>query len=282
MYKRVLATVNEHLNSEITARYALHFAKRANAKIWFCSIAENGIGEKDFQIAQDAVRRLAAHAEAMGFKAECILKTGKPLEQVSRIVLDEKIDLVFTATRHEDVEKRFYARTTARRLSLRLPCSVALVRVVNLGRVQPRNILVPLKARIDHVDERAAFTAIMAGAFESRIHILHTGKPVVRLFLEETLVTPLEWEEASLPADIVRFTKQLKRYDISLDKKFVPGATPGRSITVEAAAKRHDMIIMGASERSLLNSFLKGNPVERVLREATCDLIILKPRMERR
>jgi len=37
---------------------------------------------------------------------------------------------------------------------------------------------------------------------------------------------------------------------------------------------------MGASERSLLSSILKGNPVEEVLRETPCDLIILKPRHE--
>jgi nucleotide-binding universal stress UspA family protein len=36
---------------------------------------------------------------------------------------------------------------------------------------------------------------------------------------------------------------------------------------------------MGASERSLLSSFIRGNPVENVLRETTCDLIILRPRL---
>ncbi|HDH02033.1 MAG TPA: hypothetical protein ENH17_02765 [Nitrospirae bacterium] len=53
-----------------------------------------------------------------------------------------------------------------------------------------------------------------------------------------------------------------------------------RSITIEAASKRHDLIIMGASERSLPASILKGNPVEDVLRETPCNLIILKPRHE--
>jgi nucleotide-binding universal stress UspA family protein len=41
------------------------------------------------------------------------------------------------------------------------------------------------------------------------------------------------------------------------------------------------MVIMGASERSLLSSLIQGSPVERVLRETTCDLIILKPRLQR-
>jgi nucleotide-binding universal stress UspA family protein len=178
------------------------------------------------------------------------------------------------------VERRFYARTMARRLSLHLPCSVALVRVVNPGRLRPQTILVPLKDTIDHVEERGAFTAIMAGAFDSRIFLFHTTRPVMRLF-EERTVFPVNWtDEETLPDDHVRFIKQLDRYNIALEKKLVQG-TPGRSITIEAAARRHDMIIMGASERSLLSSLVRGSPVERVLRETTSDLIILKPRMER-
>jgi nucleotide-binding universal stress UspA family protein len=34
---------------------------------------------------------------------------------------------------------------------------------------------------------------------------------------------------------------------------------------------------MGASERSLLKSIIRGNPVEEVLRETPCNLIILRP-----
>ncbi len=32
MYKKVLAAVNEHINSEVAARYALHLAKELECK----------------------------------------------------------------------------------------------------------------------------------------------------------------------------------------------------------------------------------------------------------
>ena len=276
MYNKVLAAVNEHLNSEVSARYALHLAKQAKARIHFCAIAEKGLSGKAFQAAEEAVKRLARAAQEFGVPADCVLETGDPLEQIRKIVATEKIDLVFASTRHEDVQKRFYAHTTARQLSLHLSCSVALVRVVHLGRVHPKTILVPLKARMDHIAERASFTALMAGAFGSRIHLFHTTKPLMRFFHGEVHLTPVEWE-ARLPADIGQFVEQLERYDIGHEKKLLPGIAD-RTITIEAAAKRHDLIIMGASERKLLNSLLRGNPVERVLRETTCDLIILRPR----
>lgn len=184
--------------------------------------------------------------------------------------------MVFAATRHEDVKKRFYAHTVARRLSLGLPCSVALVRVVHLGHVHPRTILVPLKARINHIPERAYFTALLAGAFNSNIHLFHATRPLTRFFHGEIHLTPVEWE-SRLPADILQFIEHLNRYEIVHEKRLIPGIA-GRSITIEAAARKHELIIMGASERSLMKSFIRGNPVESVLRETTCDLVILRPR----
>jgi nucleotide-binding universal stress UspA family protein len=82
-----------------------------------------------------------------------------------------------------------------------------------------------------------------------------------------------------LPKDISDFMEYLRKYRISFEQMLLPGSI-ARSITIEAASKRHDLIIMGASERSLLSSFFKSNPVEHVLRETPCNLIILKPRYE--
>lgn len=277
MYKNVLAAVNEHLNSEVSARYALHLAKEAGARVYFCSIAENGLDKKSFLRAEEAVKRLSHRAQELGVQADCILEAGNPVERIEKIVVAEGIDIAFAATRREDVKKRFYARTVSRRLSLALPCSVALVRVVHMGRVHPRKILVPLKGRIDHITERARFAAIMARAFDARLSLFHAARPVGRFFNGEVHLTPLEWE-ARLPSDIVRFIDDLDRQGIAYDKKLTPGAA-GLTITVEAAAKRHDLIIMGAGERSFLTYLIRGNPVERVLRETICDLIILRPRM---
>lgn len=278
MYGKILAAINEHLNSEIAARYAIRMARQAGARVYFCSIAEQGLSGRTFHAAEEAVRRLSLYARELGVTADCVIETGGPLERIRSIVEREGIDIVFASTRHEDVQRRFYAQTMARRLSLGLPCSVALVRVVHLGRVHPKTILVPLKARVDHIAERALFTSLMAGAFGSRLHLFHATRPLTRFFHGETHLSPSEWE-SRLPLDIAQFIEHLNRLDIGHEKRLIPGIA-GRNITVEAAARRHDLIIMGASGRSLLNSFIRGNPVEQVLRETPCDLIILRPRHE--
>jgi len=278
MYTRVLAAVNEHLNSEISARYALSLARVCGAKLYICFIAEKGTSRSSFDRAQEAMKRLFIEAEKGDIQAEVVTKTGDPVREIQKIVRHEKIDIVFASTRREDVEKRFYAGTVARSLSLHLPSSVALVRVVHMGRVRPKNILLPLKAKINRVKERAFFTAKMAEGFESKVFVFHATKPITNFFHGELHLTPVEWGKR-VPNDIADFMEYLRKYEIAYEGRITPGAI-GKGITIEAASKRHDLIIMGASERSLLSSFLTGNPVEDVLRETPCDLIILRPRHE--
>ena len=87
---------------------------------------------------------------------------------------------------------------------------------------------------------------------------------------------PLPREKRKFPEDIEDFTECLHKYKISHEKKTGYGSVP-REITIEAAHRRNDLIVMGASERGLLRSIVSGNPVEQVLRETPCNLIILRP-----
>lgn len=278
MYRKILTAVNEHLNSEITARYAMNLARVCDAKLYLCFIAEKGLPSASLENAGEAMRRIFLEASEMDLRVETITETGDPVRMISEIVRNENIDIVFASTRREDVEKRFFAGTVARRLLLALISSVALVRVVHIGRIHPKEILVPLKARIDHVEELAYFTAKIAQSFGSNTYLFHAPKPLSTFFHGELHLSPLEWEK-KLPDDISHFMEHLRRYKIIHNGRLVQGIT-GRSITTEALSKRHDLIIMGASERSLLFSILKGNPVEELLRDTPCDLIILKPRHE--
>jgi nucleotide-binding universal stress UspA family protein len=56
-----------------------------------------------------------------------------------------------------------------------------------------------------------------------------------------------------------------------------PTGAYATGITTEAVQKRTDLIVMGASQRSLLASIIKGNPVEDVMKSPPCNLIIFKP-----
>ncbi len=276
MYRTILAAVNENVNSEIAARYARQLARQAGARLLVCSVREPGRTERAFEPAREAARRIQHAAREFGVHCECAFESGDTLERIRAVVRDEGADIAFVSTRREDVQHRFYAgRTTARKLLLGLPCSVALVRVVHMGRIAPREILVPLKARIDRIPVRAEFTALLARSFEAKVHLFHVARPVTRFFHGEIHLTPLEWEKQA-PPDLARFIGHLDGYGVAHEKRLAPGST-GRIITIEAASRRRDLIIMGASERGALDFLLRGNPMEYVLRETPCNLIIFKP-----
>ncbi|MCK7472385.1 MAG: cation-transporting P-type ATPase [Desulfomicrobium escambiense] len=68
---------------------------------------------------------------------------------------------------------------------LRLPCSVAMVRVVHMGKVHPRRILVPLRSRMSRIEERSCFVARLASSFGSTVTLFHLSSPLTSFFQGE-------------------------------------------------------------------------------------------------
>jgi len=276
MYTRILSAVNEFLNSEVTARYALQLAKECSAKLYLCFIADKRLSKESFNRAEESLKRLFLLAEEMNIEAEIITETGNPVKKIAEIVKIEKIEIVFAATRREDIKRRFYEGTVSRSLLIKLPCSVAIVRVAHIGKIHPRRILVPLRTGAGAINEKAFFTAKLARAFGSVVFLFHAPKSTTKFFHGEIHLSNTELEE-NMPQDLILFTEKIEQDKIPYEISFASGRT-GKAITIEAFAKRHDLIIMGASRRGLLKSVTKGSPVEEVLRETPCDLIIIKPR----
>lgn len=276
MYGCVLAAVNEFTNSEASARYAITVAKASNARIIFAFVAEKNTPRKAFERAEEALKRLFLEAAGAGVEAESITEEGEPLRAIGDIVKKEEVGLVFASTRREDIKKRFFVKSVSRALMLGLPCSTAVVRALHMGRIHPKDILVPLKNGMGRMGERAYFISRLAEGFGSKVIVFHSPRPVSGFLGGEVHLRPLEWE-GRLPGDLGRFAEDLKRFGIPHEKRVRPGAA-GRSITLEAAARRNDLIVMGASQRSILGSFIRGNPVEEVLRITPCDLIIFRPK----
>ncbi len=278
MYKKILAAVNEFSNSEIAARYAITLAKSCQAKLFLVFVAGKNIERDTLKRAESALERLFIEAKNNDIEVESAVESGEPFEKIKEIVKEHDIDIVFTATRREDVKRRFFVRTLARDLMIKLPCSVAMVRIVRMGRGYPKNILVPFRGHMRHLEERACFVAKLAQAIGSTITLFHLPPPITSFFHGEIHLKPAQ-REIHIPKDIEKFIECLDKYEVRHEKRTGYGVV-SRAITIEAAKRRHDLIVMGASERSLLRSIIYGNPVEHVLRETPCNLIILRPRHE--
>jgi nucleotide-binding universal stress UspA family protein len=275
MYRRILAAVNEYTNAEVAAHYAITLAKSCSAKLSLIFISKPGLPRAVLKNAESALGRLFVEASDQGVEVESLTETGDPFGKIYDVVRREGIDMVFTATRREDVKKRFFQKTLGRELMVRFPCSVAMVRVVRMGRVHPRHILVPVRGRMKSIEERACFVAELARGFGAEVTMFHTPRPITSFFHGDIHLTSAE-REGRIPRDIEEFTRCLNRHMVRHEKRTAYGGV-SRAITVEAVRRRNDLIVMGASERGAVRSIVGGNPVEEVLRETPCNLIILRP-----
>jgi len=278
MYKKILAAVNEFTNSEMAARYAIALAKSCKAKLDLVFVSEDRLNKDAFRHAESGLERLFREAKNSDIEVESIIGRGSPLEKISDIVKKNEIDIVFSATRREVIKKRFFTKTLAREFMIKLPCSVAVVRVVRMGRMHPGNILVPLRANMTNLEERAYFVAKLAHAFDSAVTLFHSPGPLTSFFHGEIQLRPAQREQR-VSSEVEKFMEYLKMHGINHEERTARGGI-ARAITIEAAHRRNDLIVMGASERGLLRSIISGNPVEDVLRETPCNLIILRPKHE--
>jgi len=114
MYRKVLAAVNEHLNSEVAAATPCTWpGPQGQTLPLLCPAAGTDGGGLRARPGRSPAP--PAPCTEIDIDAECLFETGDPVEKIRAIVLAEGIDLVFTATRREDVKHRIIrGGTTAR------------------------------------------------------------------------------------------------------------------------------------------------------------------------
>lgn len=279
MYECVLSAVNERLNSEIAARYAMRFALSAGARLCLAYTVEKDTPREAVIKAEESMGRILLEAKRLDIEVKSISVIGEIDKLMTSIVKDEGVDIVFASTRRAGVGRKIFQGSASKRLMDSTPCAFALVGVVHAGRIHPGNILVPLKARMNSIDERAYFTARVATAFNSKIVLFHSPKPFKRFFSGEVQLSHHELKEKS-PKDIKEFLRQLQHYGVKPADRHVPGRS-SKTIAEEAFAGSHDLIIMGASERGFFKSIMRGNPIEELLVKTPCNIIIHRPSRKR-
>jgi nucleotide-binding universal stress UspA family protein len=143
--------------------------------------------------------------------------------------------------------------------------------VVHLGLLaHPRQILVPvLGGAFDHA-ERAYVVSRLAAHFHARLIVFHA--------LEEARRRGQAVPHEAGARQVRTFVDRLREAGTEPQVRIVTGSLVGEAIMQEAARHRHDLIIMGASQRSLLSTWRRGNPVEDVMRRTPCDLFVCRSR----
>jgi nucleotide-binding universal stress UspA family protein len=271
MYRRILTAVDETLNAHAAARYALALAQACEATLFVAGVLTPTMTGQEEGAMRQSAGSLVSAAEAEGVQAQLLMERGEAVHILDDLARTHQIDVVMTASRRHDVEQRYFLRTVPQRLMAVLHCSLIIVRVVHLGLLaHPRQILVPLLGgAFDHA-ERAYVVSRLAAHFHARLIVFHALEQARR----RGQAVPYE----TGARQVRTFVDRLLEAGNEPQVRIVSGSLVGEAIMHEAARHRHDLMIMGASQRSLFSTWRRGNPVEDVMRRTPCDLFVCRAR----
>ncbi len=271
MYHRILTAVDESLNAHAAARYAVAVAQACGATLFVAGVLTPTMTSAEEGAMAQSAGSLVSEAGERGVLAHLLMERGDVVQTLNALVHTHHIDVVMTASRRHDVEQRYFLRTVPQRLIEGLHCSLIIVRVVHLGLLaHPRQILVPVLGGASDLAERAYLVSRLAAHFRAKLIVFHTLEEVRR----RGQAVPYEAGERQVRT----FVDSLREAGTAPQVRIVTGPLVDEAIMQEAARHRHDLIIMGASQRSLFSKWRRGNPVEAVMRRTPCDLFVCRSR----
>jgi len=235
MFKRILALVDEKITSEVSARYALKFAKINNAFFLICLIHKKGT---QFERSEQILQKIFLEAEKIKIKTQGIIKTGDKFEELKEIIKKENVEIVFLPD--ENLRKIF-----------ELPCSVVNVKIVNLGKILPKKILLILKGKISQIKEKAAFLENIAKIFHAKFIINYFGND----------------------KDIENFFSILKDQGIKFESKIFPKFSY-KTAVFQALSKKVGLVLIEI-EKPKVFKFLKSD-YEKFIENPPCNLITFR------
>lgn len=277
MFHRVLMAVDGSFNSESAGRYAIALAESSNAQLYVVFVVSDDLDDEEVAAGRRSVDHIVERARGLGVEAEGIIERGAVVPAIRNVVEKYGIDLSIAAARHADVERRFFVRSVSRELTVTLPSSMLVVRVLRPGRPSPyRKILAPVRDWRYNREERVNLLTDLARHFKSRIVLFNVREvpyPTIRwLTVEKGQRLRAEGTHRMEP-----LAEELRARDIEVDVRVEIDTQARRTLLIEAAGG-YDLMVLGATRRNILKQVVSGNPIEEALRSSPCDIMIWRPR----
>ena len=278
-FKKILVAVDGSFHAGIAARYSFALAGTFNAKLFVAAIITKEMDEHEEKAVAAAVAKVLDEATDLQtnipIDIEGVLLKGDVISAIERFVRDNKIDLVIASTRGPHRDRRFFVRSVTSGLMSRLSCSVIGIKVTHPGRsIRPKKVLVPVIGDNFHIQERADIAEALHRRFASRISVFHVIE-LAALSIKRLDPQKKERLIASAEQSLASFMDELSRRGIDAGRKIVIGRNAREEVISEASHHKYALIIVGATTRNIVKRVVSGNPVEEILRDTPCDVMLL-------
>jgi len=263
------------LNGDWVFRYALRFASHSPEKaLTLVHVQDGGLSKPLFE---EKLERIGLECRLHGVGLCLDVRPGgrDVFATLASVIPDGPESMVVCGTRVRSRHKAYLRGTVAEKLLYSGRFSVLAMRVVHPGLLgNPHHFLIPLAGHPRGF--RAVWPFIRLFLPDVKSVCLMRGMPVhpLRHPYLSAADHRLRREEGGAYLSLIReeIIREIDVADIHLDfRTVVCDDWPGE-ILVHASQLKSQMILLGASERTLAQRALRANPLERMLRDAPCDL----------
>jgi nucleotide-binding universal stress UspA family protein len=265
------------INGDWVARYAMQMAGRLadpGLHLWY--VEEDEVSRTDLG---SRLARIEAECESrsLPLKLSIEAKRKSVAATLLAVVPQSSEHHLVCGTRVRQRGRGFLSGTVSEHLLRDGRCQVLAVRVMQPGLLgRPRNFLVPVSGRPEGIRMGLPFLhLIVPDTAEIEVLLVHRLKRSRFLQITHAEAGRLIARDQEYVLRIEKvLTEELGVPLGRLDQRVVLSDDIPKEIVIQANKARSQLIYMGASERSLRERSLYGNPIEQVLRNAPCDVAI--------
>jgi nucleotide-binding universal stress UspA family protein len=259
-YRIIIAVINEHTASTVSAHYAMALAASCGSHLVLYCVHDNVHDSATSSRTERHLNHLFSEARAVGVAVSRIAESGAITRLLPHRSHAEVADLVFYPLTPGEQYGATLQQQTAHHLLRTIKADLAVMRIMHMGKPHPRHMLVPVGGLIRDREQRVRFLAALAKAFHAQVTLFH--RP--------------ETGRQDLPADVVALRNDLRSLHLPLLERGGSGQI-ARAIALEAVSHHNDLIVLGASERGTVRRLFFGNPAGDVMHQPPCNAILFRP-----
>ena len=305
LFQRILVGVDLHQGDRVAARElglesraaieeAIALCTHSGGSVTFCSalnvspqtatlIAQDHLNllKTVEDVAADMLEAVVAEAKSRGVSAEKVIRLGPPEEQLAKVAIEGKYDLVIVGTRSRNKATRMLFGSTAQRLIQNAPCAVWIVKPEEM-----REILeIAVATDLSEAGRPALNAAVeVARALSARLFVVHAvdmGELSALLMagvntheIASVRTRLLEDAQTGLQNQLAATDYRTLQHGVKVE---VVEGSADDAIPKFVTENEVDILVMGTHGRSGLTRLLLGNTAERILPNVHCSVITVKP-----
>ena len=298
--KNIICTTDFSDYSNHAVHYGIALAKEFVAKVYMChvitlsSAAIYGevildLEKRQNQIMKSAHEQLKQLIGEQPVNWEPLIQIGHVANEIARMAKEKAVDLAISATHGRSGLKRLILGSVTERLMRTLPCPLLVVRSPERDFVAPaiqeikfQRILVGCDFSPDS-NLAFQYALSLAQEFQSELHLAHVIQPpVYKDLLKAAIETGADIRQDlrdQLNKNLSNMVPEEAR-NWCTPKTTLLAGQPHEELTKYAMVHDVNLIVLGVRGHGLVETLFVGSTTDRVVRQASCPVLSVRPTVQ--